>query len=439
VSNLARRDNQLNTTSSSNALQPAATYTVYVLEPGAVVQAIASASNTVRVYKGHGLAAADKFLVGASTSQFCTIAAGGVDTAQAGYDTITLEGSTEVTAAVGDVLINLGQDGGSASPSYDAAAVAIYNDPAGATTAITQSAVTTNSVGNYGYWVAAGEVWELIVADATPDSYITGIYPYVRRTIGAASETVVTESVVTGDTYARHSVDVGGIHSWGSGSAATDTTLYRSAADTLKTDDALIVTGASTLTGAVAAGAGIAVTGAITGSTTLTVDGASTLTGAVAAGAGIAVTGAATVSTTLTVDGASTLTGAVSAGASIAATGAISCTNITTTGYAHKSLTTGITAGSTQTQAGATALTTEVNVVTVVGTTGDGVKLPEAAAGRMCRIKNNDSTEGVAVWPATDDSIDSAAVDAVDPGGNVTAGNSRLYIAEDAINWIAVG
>lgn len=51
------------------------------------------------------------------------------------------------------------------------------------------------------------------------------------------------ESRVTADANARWFTQTDGKHWWGPGSAAVDTNLYRSAADTLKTDDALIVTG----------------------------------------------------------------------------------------------------------------------------------------------------------------------------------------------------
>lgn len=53
----------------------------------------------------------------------------------------------------------------------------------------------------------------------------------------ASSEALRTK--VAGDSAARMSVDAGGKITWGSGSASGDVTLYRSAANTLKTDDTL--------------------------------------------------------------------------------------------------------------------------------------------------------------------------------------------------------
>ena len=53
----------------------------------------------------------------------------------------------------------------------------------------------------------------------------------------AASEALSLK--VTGDTESSLIFDAGGKLTWGSGSAAGDVTLYRSAANLLKTDDAL--------------------------------------------------------------------------------------------------------------------------------------------------------------------------------------------------------
>mgnify|MGYP003135904815 CR=1 FL=1 len=97
-------------------------------------------------------------------------------------------------------------------------------------------------------------------------------------------------------------------------------------------------------------------------------------------------------------------------------------------------LTNSISAGGTQTQAGATALTTMVNRVTVSGTDGDGVKLPAAIAGLEILIINDDSAQTIKVWPATGDSIDGGSANAVD-ANTLAAGSSRRYIAIDATNW----
>jgi len=109
-------------------------------------------------------------------------------------------------------------------------------------------------------------------------------------------------------------------------------------------------------------------------------------------------------------------------------------TNVTLTGYGYRSITNSITAGSTQSQAGATALTTELNRVVTVGTNGDGVKLPTAVAGARITIVNDDSAQNIKIWPNTSDAIDGGSANAVD-ANTLAAGSSRTYIAVDATNW----
>lgn len=62
---------------------------------------------------------------------------------------------------------------------------------------------------------------------------------------GTASS--VVSGQVSGDTNPRINSDAAGVLTWGPGNAAVDTNLYRSAADTLKTDDKLVI-GSGTMT-----------------------------------------------------------------------------------------------------------------------------------------------------------------------------------------------
>ncbi len=93
-----------------------------------------------------------------------------------------------------------------------------------------------------------------------------------------------------------------------------------------------------------------------------------------------------------------------------------------------------ITAGTTQTQAGATALTARINRVTVSAVNGDGVLLPTAEAGLEVLIINDDSTQNIDIWPNTADTIDGEAANAVDPN-NLAAGAARRYVAMNATDW----
>ena len=113
-----------------------------------------------------------------------------------------------------------------------------------------------------------------------------------------------------------------------------------------------------------------------------------------------------------------------------------SLTTLTLSGALTQSVTDSITAGTTQTQAGATALTADINRVTVVGTDGDGVKLPTAAAGKRITIINADSTEGLQVWPASSDTINGGSGDAVD-SNTLAAGEERTYTSADGADWYA--
>ena len=65
--------------------------------------------------------------------------------------------------------------------------------------------------------------------------------PITIDDLGSASSQALAANV-DGDSQNRINIDAGGKITWGSGSATGDTTLYRSAADTLKTDDAFTAT-----------------------------------------------------------------------------------------------------------------------------------------------------------------------------------------------------
>jgi len=99
-----------------------------------------------------------------------------------------------------------------------------------------------------------------------------------------------------------------------------------------------------------------------------------------------------------------------------------------------KSVLDSVTAGTTQTQAGATALTADINRVSVCGNAGDVVGLPSALAGRSCKVIN-DGANNAQVFPKTSgDNIDSQAANAVDPNA-LLSGSSREYACLTAGTW----
>lgn len=75
------------------------------------------------------------------------------------------------------------------------------------------------------------------IFSGSPD--VTGV---LKATHAAAGDAAV-QIAVTGDTNARLLVNSAGTMTWGPGNAAGDTNLYRTAANELKTDDALTVIG----------------------------------------------------------------------------------------------------------------------------------------------------------------------------------------------------
>jgi hypothetical protein len=68
-----------------------------------------------------------------------------------------------VVVNTGDVLVNLGLDGGATEPDYLGSTAVIYSTP-NTTTVITDSQVTTDAGGEYGYWHdGTSGLWELIL------------------------------------------------------------------------------------------------------------------------------------------------------------------------------------------------------------------------------------------------------------------------------------
>lgn len=92
------------------------------------------------------------------------------------------------------------------------------------------------------------------------------------------------------------------------------------------------------------------------------------------------------------------------------------------------------TAGTTQTQAGATALTGFINVVTT-GTAGDGVILPAGYTVGDQVIITNVSGASLNVYPATGGAINGGSANAAKA---LAANMSGLYVSLGSNNWAAV-
>jgi hypothetical protein len=88
--------------------------------------------------------------------------------------------------------------------------------------------------------------------------------------------------------------------------------------------------------------------------------------------------------------------------------------------------TTGLTASTTQTQAGALQLENGVNRITTVGSAADAVKLPKANPGAMIIVTNAAAANAMGVFPAPGDSINALAANAV---YSMAANKTALFIA----------
>ncbi len=98
-----------------------------------------------------------------------------------------------------------------------------------------------------------------------------------------------------------------------------------------------------------------------------------------------------------------------------------------------------LTAGSTQTQAGATVMTAQINKFTVSGTDGDGGALPSAVDGLEIIVINADAAQTIQIWPGVgfNDAIDGGSIDAVD-ANTLAAGESRTYAAVGTADWTTI-
>ena len=112
--------------------------------------------------------------------------------------------------------------------------------------------------------------------------------------------------------------------------------------------------------------------------------------------------------------------------------------NVTSYGRITGGVTTGLTAGTTQTAAGATALTGAINTVTVVGTDNDGVILPSGRGqGDRVTVANLDAGQDIKLYPNTGGTINGAAANTP-----LVVGQQQvvecIQIGTDGLTWIAL-
>ena len=128
-----------------------------------------------------------------------------------------------------------------------------------------------------------------------------------------------------------------------------------------------------------------------------------------------------------------TITGATISGGTISGATSIAGTSVTASGDLYIASATVAAAGSNQ--SGAAQLAGGFTLVSAADD-AKGVKLPAAAAGRVCIVKNNVSGKNLLVYPATSDKIN---------GGTATSGSltmagltAAMFIAYDDVDWYSL-
>ena len=181
---LMRRESSVFAAAAGQTTRPAfaSGYTVTVYEVGAVVDG-ASSGTTITVEAGHGFAALDKLIVGTDTSTYRLVSSVGATSVVV---------SSAVTVVDRDTLVNLGPDTGAGSPNYDGSGAAIYETPDTAETATSNSRVTCDATGKYGYWYVAANVWELIRTSAgTPAAVVMNVMPSIAGPTSSTDNAIV--------------------------------------------------------------------------------------------------------------------------------------------------------------------------------------------------------------------------------------------------------
>lgn len=108
------------------------------------------------------------------------------------------------------------------------------------------------------------------------------------------------------------------------------------------------------------------------------------------------------------------------------------------TGVARESITNAITASTTQTLAGALALTTAWNVVSTVGTANDAVKLPAAGTanvGQVVWVINNGAS-ALAIFPT--ESATAIDTHATATAATLTTLHRAAFLQNSASTWSSV-
>ena len=277
-----RRDNTLLNLDANSELVPSANYTVKVLPVGAVASGVSTfdgTHTTIPVFTGHGLSTGQKFFIYPTKTKFAAVTS-------TTSNTVVFLGSGFAVSAF-QILVNMGNDTGTSTPTFDGTTVLSYKDPQLSNQTDIAALLTSDSTGNYGYWHDGAQKWEC-VRDTSFNvvAIYTDIVPLVSTlpTITSSTDNAVVRWDGIGGTAVQNSVlivsdagEVSGATSIAMGGALTGATTGAfsgavtvaslSASGNVSAGGTLSVTGTSTLTGSVTA------TGSIAVGTTLQVTG----------------------------------------------------------------------------------------------------------------------------------------------------------------------
>lgn len=117
------------------------------------------------------------------------------------------------------------------------------------------------------------------------------------------------------------------------------------------------------------------------------------------------------------------------AGSNTARIGGSAITHVYLTGHTVRSVTAGITAGTTQSQ-GQIPLTSDINEISTCANANDVVTLPTAIAGMEITIINN-GAQTLQIFPASSDNLGAG----VDTSTTLAAGANVTFVSYDATNW----
>lgn len=113
----------------------------------------------------------------------------------------------------------------------------------------------------------------------------------------------------------------------------------------------------------------------------------------------------------------------------------VSFASVTTTGFNKVATTNAITAHAGGGQGSATALTTPINRITTVATSGDSVLLPASVAGESCVVINAAAANPADIFPHSGDAINALAINTA---LSLAANKTVIFYCAVAGTWNSV-